>query len=182
MAHVAVLGGGPAGLSTALLTSKHGLETTVFDTGESPLREVSIPAYLGYDDVDGSAFLARARSRVGEFGVDFRDERVELVETHGSEFTVSTERQDYAANYVVFACGGDRSLAADVGCDRDADGTLSIDHDCRTSMAHVYAVGSAARDPEADPQTRLLVSVADGAVAGLAIVSAESASVTRAEA
>ena len=35
MAHVMIVGGGPAGLSAALFTAKNGLETTVFDTDDT---------------------------------------------------------------------------------------------------------------------------------------------------
>jgi thioredoxin reductase (NADPH) len=42
MPHVAVIGGGPAGLSTALFTAKNGLEMTVFDTDESWLHKAHL--------------------------------------------------------------------------------------------------------------------------------------------
>lgn len=42
---------------------------------------------------------------------------VSTVETLEDEFTVSTDEDEYDADYVVLATGADRSLAEDLGCD-----------------------------------------------------------------
>jgi thioredoxin reductase len=166
-------------LSTALLTAKNGLETTVFDTDESELQTTALSEFFGVDSVDGPTFITRARSQVERHGVDFRDERVDAIEVHGSEFTLSTERQDYAADYVVLACGRHRGLADDLDCERNDDGTVAIDRDCCTSVRQVYAVGLSARELGVEAQIQVTVSVGDGAAAALDILSRESTVSTR---
>ena len=57
MVHVAIVGGGPAGLTTALFTAKNGLETTVFDTDGTWMHKAHLFNYPGIGSVDGSVFL-----------------------------------------------------------------------------------------------------------------------------
>ena len=61
MVHVAVVGGGAAGLSAALFTRKNGLETTVFDTDATWLHKAHLFNYLGIESEDGTAFTEDAR-------------------------------------------------------------------------------------------------------------------------
>ena len=92
MAHVAVVGGGAAGLSAALFTQKNGLETTVFDTDGTWLHKAHLFNYPGIGSQDGTAFLETLREQVDSFGVE-RRQGVEVtdVEHNGDEFTVSTD-------------------------------------------------------------------------------------------
>ncbi len=170
MPHVAIIGGGPAGLSAALVTAKNGLETTVFDTGETAMYYARLSNYLGIDTIDGEQFVERARRRVREYGVDFRVQEVIGVERHGSEFTVMTDEIDYAADYVVLATGGARGLASDLLCERTRDGTIAVDRDGATSTRGVYAVGEISRGP----RVLAVISAGDGAAAALAILARET--------
>jgi len=108
MTRVAVVGGGAAGLSAALFTAKNGLDTVVFDTDETWLHKAHLFNYLGIESQDGSAFVEDAREQVDSFGVDRRREEVTDVESGGDGFTVTTDADTYAADYVVLATGADR--------------------------------------------------------------------------
>jgi thioredoxin reductase len=87
MTRVAVVGGGAAGLSAALVTAKNGLDTVVFDTDETWLHKAHLFNYLGIESQDGSAFVEDAREQVDSFGVDRRREEVTDVESGGDGFT-----------------------------------------------------------------------------------------------
>src|SRR6056297_1213786 len=180
---VIVVGGGPAGLSAALFTVKNGLETTVFDTGETWMHKAHLFNYLGIGSVGGSEFMATARQQVDDFGVDRRqDETVTAVSESGDGFVVETsvasetQRADgeavdadgeYEADFVVLATGANRDLADDLGCAFDDDDTVDVGVDMETSVDGAYATGAMVRPEE----WQAAIAVGDGAAAALNILS-----------
>ncbi|NHN49560.1 FAD-dependent oxidoreductase [Halostella sp. JP-L12] len=171
MADVAVIGGGPAGLSAALFTAKNGHDTTLFDTDETWMHKAHLYNYLGIDDIGGTEFVERGREQVDEFGVERHDAEVTDVEETGSGFSLRTQDGEYDADYVVFAAGGSRDLAADLGCDRNDDGTVAVvNQDNETTVDRAYAAGRMIRDQKIEA----IISAGDGAAAALGIMSAEA--------
>jgi thioredoxin reductase (NADPH) len=168
MTDVAIVGGGPAGLSAALFTAKNGLDTVVFDTDETWMHKAHLFNYLGIESEDGSAFIEQARAHVDGFGVDRRAAEVTDVAETGDGFQVSTD-EDHGARYLVLATGADRSLAESLGCDFDDDGTVSVDLSMETSVEGAYATGAMVRDQE----WQAIISAGDGGTAALDILSVE---------
>ncbi len=170
MAHVVIVGGGPAGLSAGLFTAKNGLETTVFDTDETWMHKAHLFNYLGIESEDGSQFMEDAREQVDEYGVDRRqDEQVTGVEGDGDGFRVTTDEDEYDAEYVVFATGTNRDLAEDLGCETTDEGPIDVDVDMETSVDDAYAVGATARAEK----WQAIISAGDGGAAALDILSKE---------
>lgn len=171
MARVAVIGGGPAGLSTALFTAKNDLETIVFDVDETALHYAYLFNYLGIEEIDGDEFVARARDQVAGFGADLIEEEVTDVEAEasGEAFSVTTDDGIYTAEYVVFATGQSRTLAKELGCDLTDDGAIDVDRNGRTSVDGAYAAGWSTRKQK----IQAAISVGDGAAVALDILSAE---------
>ncbi|MCT9096417.1 NAD(P)/FAD-dependent oxidoreductase [Haloarchaeobius sp. HME9146] len=169
MAHVIVVGGGPAGLSAALFTAKNGLETTVFDTDGTWMHKAHLFNYLGIESEDGSAFMEDSREQVDDFGVDrHQGEEVTGVEATGGGFTVTTEDDEYEADYVVLATGANRDLAEGLGCAFDGD-VVDVGVSMETSVENAYATGAMVRDQE----WQAVISAGDGAAAALNILSKE---------
>jgi thioredoxin reductase (NADPH) len=170
MADVAVVGGGPAGLSAALFTAKNGLDTVVFDTDGTWMHKAHLFNYLGIESEDGTAFLEDAREQVDSFGVE-RHQGTEVtgVEANGDRFTVSTEDGSHDADYVVLATGADRELAEDLGCDFTDEDVVDVDVSMETSVADAYATGAMVRAEE----WQAVISAGDGAAAALNILSKE---------
>jgi len=167
---VAVVGGGPAGLSAALFTAKNGLETTVFDTDETWMHKAHLFNYPGIGSIGGSEFMGVARQQVDDFGVDRRQgEEVTGVASDGDGFTVSTDGGEYEADYLVLATGADRSLAEELGCETDDDGVIEAGVEMETSVADAYATGAMVRAEE----WQAVISAGDGAAAALNILSKE---------
>ena len=171
MTHVAVVGGGPAGLSAALFTAKNGLATTVFDTDDTWMHSAHLFNYLGVGSVDGSAFLETARGQADDFDVN-RRQGVEVTDasTDGDGFGLSTDGDDeeVAADYVVLATGANRDLAESLGCAFDGD-VVDVDVTMETSVDGAYATGAMVRAEE----WQAVISAGDGAAAALNILTRE---------
>jgi len=169
MTHVAVVGGGAAGLSAALFTAKNDLETTVFDTDKTWLHKAHLFNYLGIESEDGTAFVEDAREQVESFGANHREAEVTDVSESDSGFTVTTEGDEVEADYVVLATGADRSLAEDLGVAFTDEDVVDVDVDMETSVEDVYATGAMVRTEE----WQAIISAGDGAAAALNILSKE---------
>jgi thioredoxin reductase len=168
MVTVAIVGGGPAGLSAGLFTAKNGLDTVVFDTDETWMHKAHLFNYLGLDSVDGTEFVEQARDQVEEFGVERHQTEVTGVSESGGTFTVETENGAHTADYLVLATGADRDLAEHLGCAFDGD-IVDVDLGMETSVEDAYATGAMVRDQE----WQAIISAGDGGAAALDILSKE---------
>ncbi|QLH77916.1 FAD-dependent oxidoreductase [Halosimplex rubrum] len=170
MTDVAVVGGGPAGLSAALFTAKNGLDTVVFDTDKTWMHKAHLFNYLGIESEDGTAFLEDARDQVDSFGVDRRQgEEVETVEQDGDGFRVVTGEDDLTADYLVLATGANRGLAEGLGCEFTDEDVVDVGVAMETSIEDAYATGAMVRAEE----WQAVISAGDGAAAALNILSKE---------
>ncbi len=68
MVDVAVVGGGPAGLSAGLYAAKNDLETVVFDTDESWMQKAHLFNYPAIRSISGDEFLEVTRGQVEDRG------------------------------------------------------------------------------------------------------------------
>jgi len=167
MTRVAIVGGGPAGLSAALFAEKNGLDATVFDTDETWMHKAHLFNYPGVGSQDGTAFMETLRTQADGFGVE-REQGVEVtdVAASGDGFTVSTAAGDHEADYLVLATGANRDLAESLGCDFDGD-VVDVDVTMETSVADAYATGAMVRAEE----WQAVISAGDGAAAALNILT-----------
>ncbi|AEH38822.1 NAD(P)/FAD-dependent oxidoreductase [Halopiger xanaduensis] len=170
MVDVAIVGGGPAGLSAALFTAKNGLETVVFDTDETWMHKAHLFNYPAIRSISGSEFMELTRGQVRDRGAEVREgEEVTDVEPSGDGFEIETEEDTYEADYVVLATGADRSIAEDLEVAFSDDGTVDVDLDTETSVEDLYATGAMVRDEE----WQAVIAAGDGASAALDILSKE---------
>jgi thioredoxin reductase len=170
MADVAIVGGGPAGLSAGLFAAKNGLDVTLFDTDATWMHKAHLFNYLGIGSVDGSAFMETARQQADDFGVDRRDERVEAVAATDDGFAVTTDGGDeHAADYLVLATGANRDLAEALGCATTDEGVVEVDVTMETSVDGAYATGAMVRAEE----WQAVISAGDGAAAALNVLTRE---------
>lgn len=172
MAQVAVVGGGPAGLSAALFTQKNDLDTVVFDTGKTWMQQAHLFNYPGIGSTDGSAYMEQLRSQVDLFGAEFNSgTKVTRVEDDEESWALVTEDAERTAQYVILATGTDRGLAEDMGCDFDGE-LVEVNLSMETSLENVYATGAMVRDQE----WQAVISAGDGAAAALDVLSKEKGS------
>ncbi|SNZ13080.1 Pyridine nucleotide-disulphide oxidoreductase [Natronoarchaeum philippinense] len=170
MTNVAVVGGGPAGLSTALFTAKNGLDTVVFDGDETWMHKAHLFNYPGIRSLSGDEYMAIARGQAEDYEADVRtDEEVTEIEQTDDGFSLTTEDGEYDADYVVLATGADRSLAEDLGCDFSDDDTVDVNLSMETSVDDLYATGAMVRAEE----WQAVIAAGDGGAAALSILSDE---------
>ncbi|QZA89328.1 NAD(P)/FAD-dependent oxidoreductase [Salinarchaeum sp. IM2453] len=170
MASVTIVGGGPAGLSAGVFASKNGLDVTVYDTDGTWMHKAHLFNYLGIGSVGGSEFIEIARQQAEDFGVDLKqDHEVTGVEVDGEEFHITSEEGEITSDYLVLATGADRSLAEEIGCEFNENGTVNVDVTMETSINDAYATGAMVRAEE----WQAVISAGDGAAAALNILTKE---------
>ncbi|WP_181700750.1 NAD(P)/FAD-dependent oxidoreductase [Chthonobacter albigriseus] len=102
-----IVGGGPAGLVTAVYLGRFRRRAVVIDAGESRARWIPTSHNLpGFPDgIGGPEFLDRLRAQAVRYGADLRTGRVHSVERDGTDFVVRGPGFDIRAATVVFATG-----------------------------------------------------------------------------
>src|SRR5687768_5880282 len=85
---VAIIGGGPAGLSAALVLGRCRRRVVVFDHGHPRnYAAVNIHGYLGHDSIPPGELRERGRRECQKYGVEFVDAEVNGVCACGREFS-----------------------------------------------------------------------------------------------
>ena len=107
---VGVIGGGPAGLTTALYTTRLGHDTVVFDRGGGRCammadthNVIGIP-----EETSGVEFLQTAQQQVKDYGADYKRRTVTGVSKIGGGevgFAVESENDTFSAERLVIATG-----------------------------------------------------------------------------
>lgn len=169
---VVVVGGGAAGLAAALFTARYGLETLVFDRGQSAIRQsYSIENYLGFLSVSPAQFLRLGRAHVQYEGAEVVDDLVTRVAERDDGFRVeTTEGANVTADRVVAASAYNADYLAGL-----EDGAFHEegDHpvDCeeatgRTRVDGLYVAGWLSGQPH-----QVLVAAGHGGRVGKELVS-----------
>lgn len=102
-----IVGGGVAGLSTALFLARAGRSTIVYDAGRSRILAVErVHEFLGFDGWTPDEMLMKARGEVLRYGAEIRNEIVEEIEplTDGL-FAIRTPDGRIRARTIVLATG-----------------------------------------------------------------------------
>lgn len=166
-ADVVVVGGGPAGCSVGVFTARYGLDTVVFDRGNSSIRRCAyLENYLGFPGgIDIDTFYGVMHDHIEEAGCDLVASLVGSVSRSGDgPFRVeSDDGRSVTTRFVVAATKYDadylrgldgerlfRTVETD-GTDEEArgDGEESreefdsecVDADGRTPVAGLYVAG-----------------------------------------
>ena len=104
---VAVVGGGPAGLTAALYTTRLGLDTVIVNRGggrAAMMRDTH--NVIGVtEDVSGVEFLQTAQEQVQAYGATYRRGYVSDIDRADDRFLLTTDDTTLSAKRVVLATG-----------------------------------------------------------------------------
>ncbi len=108
MYDVAIVGGGPAGLTAALYSARYGLKTVFFETFD-PVSQLSLAAKIeNYPGFEGSGMelLEKIKEQAVKAGAEWKMEKVLKITKEGNTFKLVTERGEYSTKTVIIATGG----------------------------------------------------------------------------
>jgi thioredoxin reductase (NADPH) len=116
---LAIIGGGPAGLTAAIYARRAGLDTLVLEYGlygGMINSTAELENYPGMKRVEGMALGRSLREHAEMFGPEFRNDRVKSVSLGGrpDDKVVCTETGDIAAEALIIATG---TSISHVGCE-----------------------------------------------------------------
>ena len=109
---IAVIGGGPAGVSAAITAASKGRKVVLFEAhGFSPrLRSVAqITDYMGIPDISGTALMDIFVNHLKQMEVDIIEAKIISLLEVGEGFMLGTPHGEYSADSVVLATGISRS-------------------------------------------------------------------------
>ncbi|ESS02847.1 MAG: thioredoxin reductase [uncultured archaeon A07HR67] len=107
MSGIAIVGGGPAGLSAAIYAARADKRTLVFDDGGGTTRDVDIMenVYGFPDGVTGPELVALGREHAETYGAEIVSEEVVRIDRADGAFDVETTDDEYAVDGVILATG-----------------------------------------------------------------------------
>ena len=118
MTGIAIIGGGPGGLSAAVYTARADRRTLVFDDGGGTTRDVDVMenVYGFPDGVTGPELVDLGQEHARKYGAEIVEEEVVRIERDGDQFLVETTDSEYVVEGVILASGADyeRPAIADV--------------------------------------------------------------------
>jgi len=109
MYDLAILGGGPAGMTAAVYAARKGINTLLLskDLGGQVLWTMGVENYMGFQFVEGAELMEKFEEQVKQFPITSRTgEAAKKVSLQGNTFEVETESGDeYQAKCVLVATG-----------------------------------------------------------------------------
>lgn len=110
MANVVIIGNGPAGVSTALYTTRANIDTTIIGKDSGALAKSSeIENYYGFEQpISGAELISKGLSQASRLGAKIISDEV-LGIAYTGKFIVLTKDTEYPTDCVVIATGASRS-------------------------------------------------------------------------
>lgn len=105
---VAVIGGGPAGLTSCIYTCRAGLKTICFEklaTGGQANLSLEVTNYPGFNSINGFELMEKFKDHALSLGAKISFEEVKSLLKEKNKFILKTANNQYVAKKVIIACG-----------------------------------------------------------------------------
>jgi len=106
--NVVIIGGGPAGLSASLYTSRSGLSTAVF-AGSPPGGQLMLTSevenFPGVKNILGPDLIQSLRDQSSSFGTRIFDQNIKSIVINASPFILKTTEKSFSADSIIVATG-----------------------------------------------------------------------------
>jgi len=170
-----VVGGGPAGCSTAVFAARYGLDVVVLDRGHSSLQQCAfVENYLGFPGgVDVETLYALMHAHVERVGGRVVDDMATALSAGEDGFRVDAEAGEYAADRVVAASTYDVDYLEGVLDEGflEEGGETYLDPELAGERGTTPVEGLYLAGPTAGVDSQIAVSVGHGARVGLQVVT-----------
>jgi thioredoxin reductase (NADPH) len=107
---IAIIGGGPAGLTAALYAGRARVKTVLLERGAPGgqlLNTEAIEDYPGFDHITGTELAQRMADQAVKFGVDLKTANVTAIRREGGRKVIQTDDGSFLADYVILTAGGE---------------------------------------------------------------------------
>lgn len=108
MTDIAIIGGGPAGLTAAIYAARAGKTVTVFEResmGGQITQAHKVSNYPGYTEISGTELGDKFCAQAMDMGAEIEFTSVEKVEKIDNHFRITTEDGEVEAKALIFAGG-----------------------------------------------------------------------------
>jgi thioredoxin reductase (NADPH) len=106
---VAIIGGGPAGLSAAVYASRGGMKTVVFEkalVGGQITTTADVENYPGFENnMSGFDIADKMRIQAEKFGTEIKQETIQSLSMNGFKKSVKTSSNEYNVKSIILATG-----------------------------------------------------------------------------
>lgn len=121
MTDIAIIGGGPAGLTAAIYAARAGKTVTVFEResmGGQITHAHKVSNYPGFTEISGTELGDKFCAQAMDMGAEIEFTNVESVEKEGDTFRITTEDGEFTAKSLIFAGG---AKPRPLGVDREEE-------------------------------------------------------------
>lgn len=107
MYDVIIIGGGMAGMTAAIYTTRRELKTLIIasELGGQMAKNLDIENWPGEDHISGADLAQKMQKQVQKFGAEFKYEFVKSVTKSNEHFEVKTSSNAYEAKTIILAFG-----------------------------------------------------------------------------
>ncbi len=103
-----IIGGGPAGVSSAIYLKRFNLNPLIITTKNSSLNKAKIENFYGQKSIDGKELFELGLAQAKSLEIDIKIEEVTSIEFINGGFNVKSNLSDYQAKTIILSTGKSR--------------------------------------------------------------------------